>query len=58
MRNVSDKSCEENENVHFMFHNFFFLRKLTVCDLMSKNVVEPERRQMAVQYGAYELHAG
>jgi hypothetical protein len=24
MRNVSDKSCKENQNTHFMFNNFFF----------------------------------
>jgi len=24
MRNVSDKSCRENQNKHFMFNNFFF----------------------------------
>jgi len=23
MRNVSDKSCRENQNTHFMFKNFF-----------------------------------
>jgi hypothetical protein len=27
MRTVSDKSCRENQNTHFMFHNFFFLLK-------------------------------
>jgi len=24
MRNVSDKSCRENQNTHFVFSNFFF----------------------------------
>jgi hypothetical protein len=24
MRNVSDKSCTENQNTHFMFNNFFY----------------------------------
>jgi len=23
MRNVSDKSCRENQSTHFMFNNFF-----------------------------------
>ena len=27
MRNVSDRSCRENQNTHFIFNNFFFLRK-------------------------------
>jgi hypothetical protein len=25
MRNISDKSCRENQNTHFVFGNFFFL---------------------------------
>jgi len=24
MRNISDKSCRENQNTHFMFSNFFW----------------------------------
>jgi len=24
MRNISDKSCRENQNSHFMFNNFFW----------------------------------
>jgi hypothetical protein len=27
IRNVSDKSCRENQNTHFMFNNFFPSRK-------------------------------
>ena len=27
LRNVSDKSCRENQNTHFMFSNIFFFRK-------------------------------
>jgi hypothetical protein len=27
MRNVSDKSCRENQNTHFVFGDFFFSRK-------------------------------
>jgi len=27
-RNISDKSCEENQNIHFMFSNFFFFSKI------------------------------
>ena len=26
MRNVSNKSCTENQNTHFMLNNFFFLK--------------------------------
>ena len=28
MRNVSDKSCRENQNTHFVFSNSFFFRKI------------------------------
>ena len=47
MRNVSDKSCRQNQNTHFVFSNIFpkilsFMRK---C---GKNVVEGDRPQMTI----------
>jgi len=24
MKNLSDKGCQENQNTHFIFNNFFF----------------------------------
>jgi len=30
MKNVSDTSCEENQNTHFMFNNFFFEKSSVV----------------------------
>ena len=47
MRNVSDKSCRENQNTDFMFHNFFFLNR-AVCEIMWKAVVQPEREQLTI----------
>jgi len=35
MRNVSDKTCRENKNTHFMF-NDFFLRKSCSCEMWKK----------------------
>jgi hypothetical protein len=55
MRNGLEKKCTENQNIHFMFSNFFFENR-AVYEAMSKNMVEPERPQTS-QYGAYELHA-
>jgi len=37
MRNVSDKSCRENQNTNFVFRNFFYR---TVYEIMWKNIVE------------------
>ena len=56
MRNASDKSCAENQNTPFLFSNVF--PKIVVCDVMLKNVVQPERQQMTIRYGACALHAG
>ena len=50
MRNIPNKSCRENQNTHFMFSNFLPENR-TVCGRMSKNVVEPERVQMAIWRG-------
>jgi hypothetical protein len=57
MRNILDKSCEENQNTHFMTNNIFFSENRAVYEIISKNLVEPDGRQMS-QYGTYELHAG
>jgi len=44
MRNVSDKSCRENQNTHFVFS--FFYR--TVDDVMWENILEPDGVQMTI----------
>jgi hypothetical protein len=36
MRNVLDKNCTENQNIHFMSYNFFFFENRTGYDIMSK----------------------
>jgi hypothetical protein len=40
-----------------MIGNFFF-ENHAVYETMSKNMVEPEGPQMALQHGAYKFHAG
>jgi hypothetical protein len=47
MRNVSDKSCRENQNTHFMFSNIL-LENRAVYEIMLKNMVEPGRPQMTI----------
>ena len=44
VRNVSNKSCRKNQNTRFMFSNFFSENRV-VCEIMSKNMVEPGRPQ-------------
>jgi hypothetical protein len=46
LRNVSDKSCNEDQNMHFMFNNFSENR--TVYEIMWKNTAEPRRPQMTI----------
>jgi len=41
--NVSDKSCRQNHNKHFMFNNFF---NCAIYEIMRNNITEPDRRQM------------
>jgi hypothetical protein len=48
MRNVSDKSCRENQNTHFIFNNFFFLENSPVYVTIWENIVEPDRPQMTI----------
>jgi len=46
MGNISDKSFRENQNTHFIFHNFFF--KSAIYEIMWKNIVEHGRPQMTI----------
>jgi len=46
MRNVSDKSCRENQNTHFMF-NFFFRKSCSLCDNVEK-YCRPDRPQIRI----------
>jgi hypothetical protein len=47
MRNVSDRSCRENPNTQFVFI-FFFFESRAVCEVMWKNILQPDRPQMTV----------
>ena len=49
MRTVSDKSCRENQNTHFMSSNYFFPWNRAVYEIMWKNIVESDRPQMAIR---------
>jgi hypothetical protein len=47
MRNVSDKSCREDQNTHVVFR-ILFIEIHAVYAIMWKNIVEPERPQMII----------
>jgi hypothetical protein len=47
MRNVSDKSCKENQNTNIMFNNFFLNR--AVYGIRWRNTVEPDSLQMTIR---------
>ena len=47
MRNVSDKSCRENQNTYFMLNNFFS-ENSAVYVIKWKNIVLPDRPQMTI----------
>ena len=63
LSNISDSICWENQNKHFMLNNSPpppTPENLTVCGVIRKNMVEPDRPQMTV-YAAQrrcDLHAG
>jgi hypothetical protein len=45
MKYVSDKSCTENQNTHFVGNNFFFRKLCRLPDNVEKNIVELGRPQ-------------
>jgi hypothetical protein len=38
MRNVSGKSCRENDSTNFVLNDFFFSENRAVCEIMRKNI--------------------
>jgi len=52
IRNVSDKSCRENQYTHVIFNNFiipsFPSENCAVYEIMWENIVEPDKPQMAI----------
>ena len=57
LRNVADKRCRENQNIHFIFNAFFFNENSAVYEIMWKNIVEQDGPQMTMEYSACALHA-
>jgi hypothetical protein len=55
MRNVSDKSCTENQNTHFVFSIFFFFENRAFIRQCG-NIWYSQTGQR-LQYGACALHA-
>jgi len=49
MGNVSDKSCTEDQNKHFMPNNVFSSENRAVYEIMWKNMEGPERPQQFLQ---------
>jgi hypothetical protein len=47
MKDVSDKSCRENQNTHFVFSNIFF-ENFVVYEIMWKNLLQTDRLQMTI----------
>jgi uncharacterized protein YqgQ len=47
MRNVSGRSCRENQNT-FHFQLFFFPENLAVYEIMWQNMVKPARQHMTM----------
>jgi hypothetical protein len=41
MKSVTDKSCVDNQNMHFMFNNFY-PKNLPIYEIMWNNIVVPE----------------
>ena len=53
MRNVSDKTCRENQNAFFIL-NKFFSENCTVYEVTWKNLVDPDRPHMAIRHMSFE----
>ena len=50
MRNVSAKSCTDNQNTHFVFNNVFFENRAVYKKKKWKNIVERGGPQMTTRH--------
>jgi hypothetical protein len=48
MSNVSDESCRQNSNTHFLFNNFVSENR-AIHDIMWKNIVERGSPHMTIR---------
>ena len=57
MRNVSDKTCTENQNIHFALNSFFFFENNAFHEIKWKKILQSWTHHWW-QYGASTLPAG
>jgi len=56
--NIFHTKVVEKIKTHFMFNDFFPPENRAVYEVMWKNNIQPDRPQMAIEYGACALHVG
>jgi hypothetical protein len=56
IRNLSNKYCIENQDTFYVQKLFFEDR--AVYEIMWKNVVQTDKPQMTIKYGACAVYAG
>jgi len=47
MKNISDKICRRKQHTYYMFNNFYPENR-AVYEIMWKNIVQPDRPQVAI----------
>jgi hypothetical protein len=52
------QNLQSKLNTHFIFNKIFSPENRAVYEIMWKNMVQPDRPQMTIQYGACALYAG
>jgi len=57
IRTASHRNCRQIQNTHFPF-NTGFQKIVPFMIITWKNMVEPDRTQITIKYGACILHAG
>ena len=48
MRNVSDKSCRQNQNTFYVQYLFFAFENRAVYEIMWEYIVQPDRPQVRI----------
>jgi hypothetical protein len=48
MRNISDRRCRENHNIHFIKNSVFSSKNHAIGEIMWKSIAQPDRPQMII----------
>jgi hypothetical protein len=57
LKTISEKICREFQNTYYSYFQQFFSNNCAIYEIIWKNVVQSDKPQTTIWYGAYILNA-